>query len=408
MIDPSVRDDFPILSRTIRGKRLAFLDSAASSQKPRQVLDAMDELYRTKYANVYRGAYLLSEEATTAYEAARATAAEFIGADTATEVIFTRGTTTSLNMVAYGWGLEHLGEGDKILLTMMEHHANVVPWQLISRHTGAELVYAPITDDYRLDVDALYQLLDDSVKVVGVTAMSNVLGTIPPVADIAAAAHQVGALVVVDGAQLTPHEPVDVQALGADFYAFSGHKMLGPTGIGVLWGRMERLEEMEPMEGGGEMIADVQLHTSTWAPIPHRFEAGTPPIAEAVGLAAAMNYLSAIGMDQVAKHDAALTEYALGALSNIGGLHIYGPDDMQHRGGVVSFTVDGIHPHDLATILDGDGVAIRAGHHCARPLARTIGASSTARASFYVYNTTEDVDQLVDGLHHAKELFGVA
>jgi len=408
VIDPSVRDDFPILSRTIRGKRLVFLDSAASSQKPVQVLEAMDSFYRTRYANVYRGAYLLSEEATAAYEAARATAAAFIGAGTPNEVIFTRGTTTGINAVAYGWGLNHLQAGDKILLTMMEHHANVVPWQLISRYTGAELVYAPITDDYRLDVDALFGLLDDKVKVVGVTAMSNVLGTIPPVADVADAAHRVGALVVVDGAQLTPHEPVDVQALGADFYAFSGHKMLGPTSVGVLWGRMDRLEETEPMEGGGEMIDDVQLYTSTWAPIPHRFEAGTPPIAEAVGLAAAMDYLSDLGMDDVAKHDAALTDYALQALAEIDGLHIYGPSDTKDRGGVVSFTVDGIHPHDLATILDGDGIAIRGGHHCARPLARTIGAPATARASFYVYNTTDDVDALIAGLHHAKELFGVA
>lgn len=403
-----VRDDFPILSRLIHGKPLVYLDSAASSQKPIQVLDAMDDVYRNHYANVHRGAYTLSEESTAAYEAARATAARFIHAGSPNEVAFVRGATSGLNAVAYGWGLNHLEAGDKILLTLMEHHANVVPWQLLTRYTGAKLVYAPFTEDYRLDVDALVRLLDDGVKVVALTAMSNVLGTIPPVAAIAALARERGALVVVDAAQLVPHSPVDVAALDADFVAFSGHKMLGPTGIGVLWGRMDRFEEMEPLEGGGEMIEDVQLESSTWAPIPHRFEAGTPPFVEAVGLAAAIDYLEAIGMETVAAHDKELTAYALARLGEIDGLRIYGPPNTDQRGGVVSFTMEGIHPHDIATILDGDGIAIRAGHHCARPLARSIGAPSTARASFYVYNRPSDVDALVDGLHHAKEIFGVA
>ncbi|NIA26289.1 MAG: SufS family cysteine desulfurase [Gammaproteobacteria bacterium] len=403
-----VRDDFPILSRSIHGKPLVYLDSAASAQKPVQVLDAMDDLYRNHYANVHRGAYALSEESTAAYEAARATAARFIRAGSSNEIAFVRGATSGLNAVAYGWGLNHLKAGDKILLTLMEHHANVVPWQLLTRYTGAELVYAPFTENYRLDVDALTRLLDDNVKVVALTAMSNVLGTIPPVAEIAALARERGALVVVDAAQLVPHAPVDVAALGADFIAFSGHKMLGPTGIGVLWGRMDRFEEMEPLEGGGEMIDDVQLESSTWAPIPHRFEAGTPPFVEAVGLAAAMDYLDAIGMETVAAHDEELTAYALSRLGEVAGLRIYGPSDTDQRGGVVSFTMEGIHPHDIATILDGDGIAIRAGHHCARPLARTIGVPSTARASFYVYNRPGDVDALIDGLHRAKEIFGVA
>ena len=406
-IDLGVRDDFPILSRTVHGKPLVYLDSAASTQKPVQVLDAMDHLYRNSYANVHRGAYTLSEESTAAYETARATAARFINAP-AGEVAFVRGATSGINTVAYGWGLNHLQAGDKILLTLMEHHANVVPWQLLTRYTGAELVYAPFTEDFRLDIDAMVRLLDDGVKVVAVTGMSNVLGTIPPVAEIAALARERGAMVIVDAAQLVPHAPVDVQTLGVDFLTFSGHKMLGPTGIGVLWGRMDRFEEMEPLEGGGEMINDVQLESSTWAPIPHRFEAGTPPFVEAVGLAAAMDYLSGIGMDKVAAFDEALTDYALTRLAEVEGLRIYGPSDTTQRGGVVSFTMEGIHPHDIATILDGEGIAIRAGHHCARPLARTIGAPATARASFYVYNRPSDVDALVDGLARAKEIFGVA
>lgn len=402
-----LRADFPILSRTIHDNPLVFLDSAASSQKPIQVLDAMDDIYRSKYGNVYRGAYTLSEESTAAYESARLTVARFIKTS-AQQVAFVRGATSGLNAVAYGWGLNHLNPGDTILLTLMEHHANVVPWQMVARYTGAKLVYAPLTKDFRLDLDALDQLMDDTVKVVAVTGMSNVLGTIPPITDIATMARERGALVVVDAAQLVPHLPVDVDQIGADFLAFSGHKMLGPTGIGVLWGRMDRFEEMEPYEGGGEMIADVQLESSTWASIPHRFEAGTPPFVEAVGLAAAIDYLDVIGMDTVAAHDHELATLALDRLTEVPGLTIYGPNEASDRGGVVSFTMDGIHPHDIATILDGEGIAIRAGHHCARPLARTIGAPATARVSFYVYNVPADVDALVEGLHKARKLFDVA
>ncbi len=402
-----LRADFPILSRTIHGKPLVFLDSAASSQKPTQVLDAMDDLYRSHYGNVYRGAYALSEESTAAYESARATVARFIGTESQ-QVAFVRGATSGLNAVAYGWGLNHLGEGDTILLTLMEHHANVVPWQMLARYTGAKLVYAPFTEDYRLDLDALGKMLDDTVKVVAITGMSNVLGTMPPVAEIGSMARAHGALVVVDAAQLVPHVPVRVDDLGADFLAFSGHKMLGPTGIGVLWGRMERFEEMEPYEGGGEMISDVQLDSSTWASIPHRFEAGTPPFVEAVGLAAAIDYLESIGMETVTAHDHELTTMALERLTDVPGLKIYGPGDVADRGGVISFTVDGIHPHDVSTILDGEGIAIRAGHHCARPLARAIGAPATARVSFYVYNVPSEVDALIEGLHKARKLFNVA
>jgi cysteine desulfurase/selenocysteine lyase len=389
----------------IHDRPLVFLDSAASSQKPVQVLDAMDDLYRSRYGNVYRGAYTLSEESTMAYESARSTVARFIGTSP-NQVAFTRGATSALNSVAYGWGLNHLGQGDTIVLTLMEHHANVVPWQMVARYTGARLAYTPFTADYRMDLDA-FEGLVDGARVVAITGMSNVLGTIPPVAEMAAMASASGALVVVDAAQLVPHVPVDVDRIGADFLAFSGHKMLGPTGIGVLWGRMERFEEMEPYEGGGEMISDVQLESSTWASIPHRFEAGTPPFVEAVGLAAAMDYLDSIGMQTVAAHDQELTTLALERLAEIPGLTIYGPGTATDRGGVISFTMEGIHPHDIATILDGEGIAIRAGHHCARPLARTIGAPATARVSFYVYNVPADVDALVAGLHKARKLFDV-
>lgn len=399
-----LRADFPIL----QNKRLAFLDSAASSQKPVQVIDAMVDLYRDHYANVHRGAYTLSVEATAAYEEARAKVARFINAASPAEVVFTRGTTTSLNTVAFGWGLYRLREGDRILLTIMEHHANVVPWQLVSRHTGAELVYVPLGDDYELDMAAFRELLDERVKVVSVTGMSNVLGTMPPVAEIAAAAREAGALAVVDAAQLVPHAPVDVQAMGADFLAFSGHKMLGPTGVGVLWGRPELLDEMEPFEGGGEMIADVQLYESTWAPVPQKFEAGTPPFVQAVGLGAAVDYLEKVGMATVRRHDMELTAHAMERLAEVPAVTIYGPRNVERRGGTISFTMADIHAHDLATILDEEGVAVRAGHHCAKPLMRLLEVPATARASFYLYNTEADVEALIGALHRAGDLFGVA
>ena len=397
-----LKADFPIL-----GDGVHFLDSGASSQKPIPVLEAMDRFTRTSYANVHRGAYKLSVAATEAYEAARQRVAAFIGADNPNEVIFTRGTTTGLNMVAFGWGQENLEPGDRILATVMEHHANLVPWQMVAKRTGAVLDHVSMTSDFRLDMGSLEDKLTNAVKVVAVTGMSNVLGTIPDVAEIGRLARARGARVVVDAAQLVPHAGTDVRTLGADFVAFSSHKMLGPTGIGVLWGRMDALEEMEPFEGGGEMISDVTLDHATWASIPHRFEAGTPPIVQAVGLHAAIDYLDSIGMDQVFAHDRDLTSIALSRLSDIPAVTIHGPSDLQSRGGVVSFSMEGTHAHDLATILDEHDVAVRAGHHCAKPLMRELGVAATARASFYVYNTEEDIDALVRGLRRAGELFSI-
>ncbi len=403
-----LRADFPILSREVNGKPLVYLDSAATTQKPLQVLEAMDDYYRLHNANVHRGAYRLAEEATGLYEGARNKVARFINAAAPEELVFTRGTTSSINAIAYGWGLYHLRPGDRIVLTTMEHHANIVPWQLITRHTGAELVYLPLGVDFLVDVSALDAIVDERVKIVAVSGMSNVLGSIGPLTAAVAAARAVGAITVVDAAQLVPHHPTDVQALGADFVAFSAHKMLGPTGIGALWGRRDRLEEMEPAEGGGEMIRDVQLHASTWADLPHKFEAGTPPIAEAVGFGAAVDYLAAVGMDNVRRHEQELTRYALDRLAEIPDLKVYGPTDTALRGGAVSFTLADIHPHDLATILDQEGVAVRAGHHCAKPLMRHLDVAATARASFYMYNVPEEVDILVKALHEARRLFGVA
>ena len=401
-----VRADFPILERQVHGRPLTFLDSAASSQKPVQVLEAMDEIYRRSYANVHRGAYQLSAESTDAYEAARRNVADFIGAKTE-EVVFTRGTTTSLNMLATRWGRDRLQPGDKIVLSVMENHSNIVPWQMAAQQCGAELVYAPLDHDYQIDLTALADLMDERVEIVSITGMSNVLGSIAPMPEVARLAHAVGATLIVDGAQLVPHAPVSVSDLGADFLAFSGHKMLGPTGIGVLWGRQELLEEMEPFEGGGEMIATVGLYESTWAPVPQKHEAGTPPFVEAVGLGAAVDYLRNIGMDKVRRHDMELTRYALDELAKLDALTVFGPRNVERRGGTISFTLADIHPHDLATILDEHGVAVRAGHHCARPLMTHLGVPATARASFSVYNTTDDVDRLVEGLHHAATIFGI-
>ncbi len=398
-----LRHDFPIISEGVH-----FLDSGASSQKPVQVLEAMDRFARTSYANVHRGAYSLSVAATEAYEAARTRVARFIGAERPEEVIFTRGTTTGLNMVAFGWGMERLGPGDRILTTVMEHHSNLVPWQMVAKRTGAVLDFLTLDDDGRIDPGVLDTKLTPGVKVVAITGMSNALGTIPDVASIAARARELGARVVVDGAQLVPHRATDVKALGADFLAFSAHKMLGPTGIGILWGKMDALEEMEPFEGGGEMIADVTLEGATWATIPHRFEAGTPPIIEAVGLHAAIDYLDAVGMDRVFAHDQELTRVALERLSDVPGVRIHGPKGLEDRGGVISITMEGAHPHDLATILDEEGVSVRAGHHCAKPLMRVLGVAATARISFYVYNTVDDIDAAVRGLRRAGDLFGVA
>lgn len=402
-----LRRDFPILDREMNGSPLAYLDSAATTQKPVQVLDAVDTFYRTMNANVHRGAYALSSEATDAYEGARAKVASFINAASPDEVVFSRGATTSLNHIAYGWGLNRLSEGDRVVLTIMEHHANVVPWQLIARHTGIELVYLTLDDRYEVDLSGLDDLIDDRVKVVAVSGMSNVTGTLGPVGALTKAARSVGALVVVDGAQLVPHAPTDVQELDADFLVFSGHKMLGPTGVGAMWGKPERLEEMEPAEGGGEMIADVGLYESRWAPVPHKFEAGTPPIAQAVGLGAAVDYLQDVGMEAVRDHEQAITRYALERLAEVPDLTVYGPADASRRGGAVSFTLADIHAHDIATILDERGIAVRAGHHCAKPLLRHLRVPATARASFYLYNTFDEVDRLADGLLAARRVFGL-
>ena len=403
----ALRRDFPILEREINGKPLVFLDSGASSQKPVQVLEAMDQFYRTSYANVHRGAYTLSQESTTLYEGVRTKIARLLNAASDSEIVFTRSATSAMNLLAYGWGLDQLNEGDRILTTTMEHHANIVPWQMISKRTGAEMVFVDFDDGYRITPAAFGAHLDERVKIVTISGMSNVLGTMPPVAEIADLAHAVGALVVVDAAQLVPHAPVDVQTLGADFLAFSAHKMLGPTGVGVLWGRRDRLEHLEPLEGGGDMIADVTLDGSTWASVPHRFEAGTPPFAEAIGLGAAADYLLDVGMEAILAHDQMLTEYALARLHEVPDLTVQGPSDVHNRGGAVSFTLGDIHAHDLATILDQEGVAVRAGHHCAKPLMRRLSVPATARASFYLYNTTDDVDALVDALGTARKLFGL-
>ncbi|MEZ5176499.1 MAG: cysteine desulfurase [Acidimicrobiia bacterium] len=403
----ALRSDFPILGREVNGKPLVYLDSAATTQKPRSVLDAMDTYYETSNANVHRGAHTLAAEATEQYETARSKVASFIGASPA-HLVFTRGTTTALNYIAYGWGLNHLRDGDRIVVTIMEHHANIVPWQLVARYTGAELAYLELDDDYGVDTSQLDTVIDERTRVIAFSGMSNVTGALGPIETLSAAARSVGAISVLDGAQLVPHTAVDVTELQVDFLAFSSHKMLGPTGIGALWGRAELLEEMEPTEGGGEMINTVERHSATWAPVPHKFEAGTPPIAEAIGFGAAVDYLEAIGMETIVGHERALTQYALERLSEVPDLTIYGPKDVSRRGGAVSFELGDIHPHDIATILDQDGVAVRAGHHCARPLMKYLAIPATARASFYLYNTLEEVDVLVESLHKARRIFGLA
>jgi cysteine desulfurase/selenocysteine lyase len=394
-----IRKDFPILEREFNGRHLIYLDSASTTQKPTVVIDAVSDYYRHINANVHRGAYRLAGEATVAFEDARTKVASLIKAPRS-EVIFTRGTTTGINHIAIGWALRRLKKGHRTLLTIMEHHSNVVPWQLVADLT--------LDDSFEVALDKLDELLDERVKIVALSGMSNVTGTIGPVETLSKAARAVGAITVVDGAQLVPHAPVDVSELGADFLAFSSHKMLGPTGIGALWGRAELLEEMSPAEGGGEMITDVQLHESRWAPVPHKFEAGTPPIAQAIGFGAAVDYLMDLGMDDVRTHETEITAYALEQLATVPDLEVYGPTDLSRRGGSVSFQLADIHAHDLATILDEEqGVAVRAGHHCAKPLMRHLHVPATARASFYVYNTLEDVDALVAGLFRARELFGL-
>ena len=403
-----IRKDFPILSRQVHGKPLVYLDSTASSQKPQAVIDAMSIYYQTYHANVHRGVYALSEEATAAMEKARIKVARFINARKGKQIIFTRNTTESINLVAYSWGGANIHTGDLIVLTIMEHHSNLIPWQLLAERTGARLEFIPVTEDGLLRLDVYEQLLRQQPKLVAFTHMSNVLGTINPAREMIAQAHAAGATVLLDGAQSVPHFLVDVQELDADFLCFSGHKMLGPTGIGVLYGKRELLEAMPPFMGGGDMIAKVGLHKSTWNELPWKFEAGTPAIAEAIGQGVAVDYLSALGMENVLRHEQAITGYALEQLQSVPGLTIYGPQSANKRGGVISFSLGDIHPHDLASILDQEvGVAIRAGHHCAQPLMEHFGLAATARASFYVYTMPEEIDVLVQGLHKALHIFNL-
>jgi len=402
----TVREEFPILQRKFHDKPLVFLDSAASSQKPRAVIDAVANVWCHSYANVHRGLYALAEEATEAYEAARTKVAAFIHAPEPAEVIFVRNATEALNLLVYSWGESNVEAGDRIVVTELEHHANLVPWQQLAKRKGAELVYVPVTDEGFLDLDVLTSLLKGGrVRVVACSAMSNVLGTTPPVAEIARQAHDAGALVVVDGAQAVPHFPVDVQALGADFLAFSGHKMCGP-GVGVLWGRRQLLQAMPPFLFGGEMIRSVRWEASTWNDLPYKFEAGTPPIAEAIGLGVAVDFLSEIGMEAIHEHERSLVIYAMERLAGIPGLQILGPG-APHRGGVVSFWLDGTHPHDVAAILDEEGICVRAGHHCAQPLHERFGIPASTRASFYLYNDEADVDRLVAGLLTVRKVLGL-
>ena len=401
---PTIRSDFPILDQQVHGKPLIYLDSAATSQKPQQVIEALARYYRQDNANVHRGIHTLAERATGEYEQARLKIARFINAASSKEIVFVRNATEAINLVANAWGRANLRPGDEVLITQMEHHANIVPWQLVTQATGATLRYAPVTDAGELDYDALDALLTERTKVFAFTAMSNVLGTINPVAELAAKAHAVGAIAVVDGAQSVPHLPTDVQALDVDFLAISSHKMLGPTGVGVLYGKRALLDAMPPFMGGGEMIREVFMDHSTWEDAPLKFEAGTPAIGEAIAFGAAVDYLDALGMDWVHQHEMAITRYAWERLSAIEGLRIIGPGP-ERRGGLLAFTLADVHPHDVAAVLDMQGVAVRAGHHCAQPIHDRYGIPATTRASFYIYNTPEEVDVLAAALERAKELF---
>jgi cysteine desulfurase/selenocysteine lyase len=401
----AVRADFPIFEQKIHGKPLAFLDSAASSQKPRQMLETMTTFYETSYANVHRGVYVLAERATAALEGAREKVRAFINAPDAREVIFVRNATEAINLVAYAWGMSNLGPGDVVIVSELEHHSNFVPWQYVAGRTGARIAMLPLTEEGELDLGELDRVAgDDRVKVVATNHVSNSIGTINPVAKLVQWAHARGAIFVCDAAQSAPHLPLDVQALGVDFLAISGHKMCGPSGIGALWGRGELLLRMEPFLTGGHMIQSVRLEKTTWGELPHKFEAGTAPMAEAVGLGAAIDYLQAVGLDAIAAHEHELAAYALGRLSELDGLTLYGPP-ADRRAGIVSFNVEGIHPHDVAQILDMQGVAIRAGHHCCQPLMHKLGVAATNRASFYLYTVQEEIDQLVDGLYTVKKVF---
>lgn len=397
-----VREQFPILHQQVNGHDLVYLDSAATSQKPRVVIDAMNEYYRSYNSNVHRGVHTLGTKATDAYEGAREKVRAFIRASSVQEIIFTRGTTTALNTVAISYARANLKEGDEIVITHMEHHANIIPWQQAAKATGATLKYIPLQEDGTLSLEDVKQTITHQTKIVAVTHVSNVLGTINPIKEIAKIAHDHGAIIVVDGAQSTPHMQIDVQDLDCDFFAFSGHKMCGPTGIGVLYGKKDLLNNMEPAEFGGEMIDFVDLYDSTWKELPWKFEAGTPIIAGAVGLGKAIDFLNDIGMEEVSRYEHQLATYALERFKELDGATVYGP---QHRAGLVTFNLDDVHPHDASTVLDTEGVAIRAGHHCAQPLMKWLGVSATARASFYLYNTEEEIDELIAALRKTKEYF---
>jgi cysteine desulfurase/selenocysteine lyase len=399
-----VRTDFPVLGREFNGRRVAYLDSAATSQRPEQVIAAMDRFQRESYAPIHRGVYELARESTEAFEAARLRIAEFVGWDPATS-IFTRNATEAINLVAYSWGREHVHEGDEVLITEMEHHSNIVPWQILCAETGARLRYLTLTHSHELSLDELDEILAEGrVKVVAVAHVSNVLGTINPVAEIVRRARAAGAVTVIDGSQAVPQMPVDLSEIDADFYAWTGHKALGPT-IGLLHGRRELLAEMRPFLGGGHMISRVDRESSTWNELPYKFEAGTSAATEAVGLGAAVEYLDAIGMERVRAHERDLASYALERLPEVDGIKLFGPPDLDRRGGVVAFAIEGIHPHDIAELCDREAVCVRAGHHCAQPLMRCLGVGATARASFHVYNSRDEVDRLVEALGKAREVF---
>lgn len=405
MLSKDIRNHFPILDQEINGHPLVYLDSAATSQKPIQVIEALDRYYRFDNANVHRGVHTLGNRATDGYEGAREKVRKFINAKSTQEVIFMRGTTTAINTVAQSYGRANVSEGDEIVITHMEHHSNIIPWQQLAKETGAVLKYIDLEEDGTLSLDKVRETITDKTKIVSIMYVSNVLGTMNPIEEITKIAHEHGAVMCVDAAQAAPHMRIDVQNLNCDFLAFSGHKMCGPTGIGVLYGKKDLLNNMEPIEFGGEMIDFVGLHDSTWKELPWKFEGGTPIIAGAIGLGAAIDFLEEIGLDAIEQHEHELAGYAMDKMSEIDGLTIYGPRDPEKRAGLVTFNLDDVHPHDVATVLDMSGIAVRAGHHCAQPLMKWLQVSSTARASFYLYNTTDDVDRLVEGLRSTKEYF---
>ncbi|WP_042222651.1 cysteine desulfurase [Oceanobacillus manasiensis] len=399
----AIRQEFPILHQEVNGHPLVYLDSSATSQKPRSVIEAVDSYYRQDNSNVHRGVHTLGTRATENYEGAREKVRKFINADSTKQVIFTRGTTTAINTVAHSYGRANLSSGDEIVLTQMEHHSNIIPWQQVAKATGAELKYIPLQPDGTITLEDAAKTITANTKIVAISHVSNVLGTVNPINEVAELAHKQDAVIVVDGAQGAPHMKIDVEDLNCDFYAFSGHKMCAPTGIGVLYGRKTLLENMEPFEFGGEMIDFVNLYDSTWKELPWKFEGGTPIIAGAIGLGAAIDFLNEVGMDNITKHEQKIVSYAMEKFQALDGITIFGP---QERAGLITFNLDDVHPHDTATVLDAEGIAVRAGHHCAQPLMRWLEVTATARASFYLYNTEEDVDRLVEGLLKTKEYFG--